>query len=478
MRPPSASAIAHPFPGVSEGVPERARGSLRAWWESSSGRYLSDSFGEAGAEIEKHFAETLFPPGARPAPPDRALPIAFLHLRLLAGEELGFALGRLERLAARWGVQGAKPSIGVPYLMLAALTSRPGKLSSMAKAQSAFFSLLLRRLANMLDEGADEGVLREELSEVWEIRSEAAADAALEGARGLWRRSGDSRLGLAPLPVNLEAWLGENGLAESAAEARRMYRDASETPHLSEMPRRLAAIEALGAALESAEEAGRRTVLGEMRTALRESLEGAMEGMTPWESEILRPVPPLLRSLLSWADRLRLLDEGETPTAHPGRERLPDWLENFPGEREEAAGVLAARRFIVGGETYIAAGVNASAPSEALSVALAPPTMEAGALRLNVRFGREAEKSFPFRLENGRDLLAALYLAAQDDLRLDFLVRGADGIRRFGASAYPAVPQEHRAAWLGRLLSFLEEKFGGEEGRIRLEILKGVKGEA
>lgn len=463
---------------MSEAVPERARGSLRAWWESSSGRYLSDSFGEAGAEIEKHFTETLFPPGAKPAPPDRALPIAFLHLRLLAGEELGFALGRLERLAARRGVQGARPSVGVLYLMLAALTSRPGKLSSMARAQSAFFSLLLRRLANMLDEGADEGVLRGELSDVWEIRSEAAADAALAGARGLWRRSGDSDFGLAPLPVNLEAWLGENGLAESAAEARRMYRDAGESRHLSEMLRRLAAIEGLGAALESAEGTGRETAWEEMRRALRESLEGAMEGMTPWESEILRPAPPLLLSLLSWADRLRLLDGGETPTAHPGRERLPDWLDDFPGEWEEGAGLLSAARFIVGGETYIAAAVDASAPPGLLSVALAPPTMEAGALRLNVRFGEEAEKSLPFRLENGRDLLAALYLAAQDDLRLDFLVRGTDGIRRFGTSAYPAMPQEHRAIWIDRLLSFLEEKFGGDEGRIRLEILKGVKGEA
>ena len=172
------------------------------WWESSCNHYLRESFGDVSEQIRQTFTQMLFPPQAEPTLPEQALPISFIHLKLLTGEELSFVLQHLEKMATLFGAQGVKPTIGALYLMLTALTSRPGKLSSMVKAQSAFFSLLLRRLANMLDDGMGEDAIRKELSDVWEIHTEPATSATLESARGLWRRYGDSDLGLTPLPMD------------------------------------------------------------------------------------------------------------------------------------------------------------------------------------------------------------------------------------------------------------------------------------
>ena len=378
------------------------------WWDSSCARYLHENFGDVGEQIRQNTTQMLFSPQAEPILPEQVLPISFIHLKLLAGEELGFVLQRMERLAALFGAQGIKPAIGTLYLMLTSLTSRRGKLSSMVKAQSAFFSLLLRRLASMFDEGVDEDVLRKELSDVWEIQTELAANTTLEGARGLWRRFSDPNFGLLPLPMNLDSWLDDNDLTEKVAEARKMYGDFEKNPHLSELVHRLAAIEGLRISIESIEEIERKAEWENMRAELVESLDSAMAGVTPWESEIFRHAPPLLVSLLAWANKLQLLDEGETPMAYPGREKLPDWLKFFLSNMDEGGGVLSSDRFIVGGETYIVVGVDASASPELLSIVFdAPGQANSTALSLKIRFGDGTKKSFPFDLENGRDLLAA-----------------------------------------------------------------------
>ncbi len=448
------------------------------WWESSCERYLRENFGDVGEQIRQNFTQTLFSPQAEPILPEQALPISFIHLKLLAGEELGFVLQRMEKLTALYGAQGVKPAIGTLYLALTALTSRRGKLSSMAKAQSAFFSLLLRRLANMFDEGVGEGAIREELSDVWEIRTEQAASTTLDNARGLWRRTSDPNVGLRPLPVNLDSWLHDNGLTENVAEARKMYGDMAENYHLSELVERLAAIEGLRISIDSGGALERRTAWEDMQAVLMRSFNGAMEGMTPWESKTLRPAPPLLVSLLAWANKLQLLDEGETPTAYPGRERLPDWLNDFLSEQHRDGSILSSSRFTVGGETYIVVGVDASASPELLSIVFdAPERTDSAALKLIIRFGDGTKKPFPFDLENGRDLLAAICLARQDDFRLDVIVRGSDKDWRFGTSLYLMMAQEHHEIWVRRLLSFLDEKFGSDEDRIRLEILRGIKRE-
>ncbi len=448
------------------------------WWESSSQFYFRENFGDVGEEIRKNFAEILFPPHAEPTLPELALPVSFIHLRLLAGEELGFVLRRVENLAALFGARAAKPTIGLLYLVLTALTSRHAKLSSMARAQTAFFSLLLRRVAHMLDDGVDEDTIREELSGVWEIRTEAIANATLASGRGLWRRLGDAHLGLTPLPMNLDVWLESNGLTNRVARTRKTYGRVEESHHLFEVFNRLAAIEGLGIAMASAECAGREAAWEDVRIGLVRSLEGAMNGITPWESAVLRAGSPRLLSLLSWANKLQLLHEGETPTAYPGREKLPDWLEDFLSDKNENEndGILSSGRFIVGGETYIVVGVDAAASPELLSVALgAPECVEANVLGLGVRFGDGTHRSFPFRLDEGKDLLAAIYLAEQDDVRLDFIVRGEDRNWRFGASSYLVMTQEHRKMWVACLLSYLSKKFQGDEGRIQLEILRGMK---
>ncbi|MBI2178977.1 MAG: hypothetical protein HYU38_11690, partial [Candidatus Tectomicrobia bacterium] len=75
----------------------------------------------------------------------------------------------------------------------------------------------------------------------------------------------------------------------------------------------------------------------------------------------------------------------------------------------------------------------------------------------------------------GRELLAALHLAEQPDVRLDFIVRGEDGPWRFGASRYLVPEASEREAWARALLLHLHARFGGEEDRIKIEILRGVK---
>ena len=140
--------------------------------------------------------------------------------------------------------------------------------------------------------------------------------------------------------------------------------------------------------------------------------------------------------------------------------------------------MLSSSRFTVGGETYIVAGVDASAPPELLSVVIdAPERRDSTTLALRIRFGDGTKKSFPYDLENGRDLLKVLYMAEQDDVRLDVIVRGADKVWRFGKSLYLVMTQEHREIWVRRLLSFLDEKFGSDEDRIRLAILRDIRQE-
>jgi hypothetical protein len=120
----------------------------------------------------------------------------------------------------------------------------------------------------------------------------------------------------------------------------------------------------------------------------------------------------------------------------------------------------------VGGDTYLMFGVDASAPSEAVSIELAPPREEEEAkIILAVRFD----------LSEGKDLLAAVRLALQPDIRADLFLRGEEGRWRFAASRYLQPGEGHRAAWAGLVLTYLREKFGGEEDRVRLAILKVLK---
>ena len=307
-----------------------------------------------------------------------------------------------------------QPSVGVLYLLLTSATSTPGKLSSLARAQAAFFSLLLRRLAAALDRGEGEEAIRRELTEAWEIRGEAGISAALQGARGYWRRLREPNLGLGSLPIEPGEWMAENGLADEMTAARGLFPEV--TGHLEALVERLAAVEVL------------RDVAGDESTGALATIQGsvaaALGGITPWEAEALRPAQPLLASLAAWSGRLSLLGGGETPTTYPGRERLADWIGealgrsasdggsgNGEGGEDSAASLPPARRLAVGGDTYLMFGVDDSAPSEAVSIELAAPRwVEEVEIILAVRFGGE-ERAFHFDLSDGKDLLAAVRLA-------------------------------------------------------------------
>ncbi|OGL59610.1 MAG: hypothetical protein A3J27_12020 [Candidatus Tectomicrobia bacterium RIFCSPLOWO2_12_FULL_69_37] len=462
------------------------RAALAAWWDRRCAAYLRESAGPVEGEVRGQLSRLLFPPGAEPTLPEESLPLAFAHLRLLAGEELGLVLRRLEGLARLFGSPGARLRIGTLYLLLTALTSAPGRLSSLARAQTAFFSLLLRRLAGLLDQGVGEDAIRGELTDAWGIQAEEAVRLSLDGARALWRRLQDPQLGLRPLPFALEEWLAANGLSEAAASARRLFAAAGEHPHLAPFVERLAAAEAVRGAVDQGSDPGRLRALAEGHAAILDSLRSAAESLIPWEAEGLRPAVPLLSSLLAWSGRLNLLEGGETPTAQPGRERLPDWLREFltsassaepASGAPEGQGVLAAGRFTVGSGTYLVAGLDAKAPAGAASVILSLQTVEGMDPALVLRFGSGEERSFPYRLAEGRELLAALHLADQPDVRLDLIVRGEDGLWRFGASFYLVPPPGDREAWTRALLMHLHERYGGEEDRIKIEILRGAKKE-
>ncbi|MBI3128437.1 MAG: hypothetical protein HYZ11_12595 [Candidatus Tectomicrobia bacterium] len=472
--------------------PPAPRSALAAWWDNRSGAYLRENLGPVESEVRAQLAPLLFPPAAEPTLPEVCLPLAFAHLRLLAGEELNVVLRRLEGLARLFGAPGARVPVGAVYLLLTALTSTPGRLSSLARAQTAFFSLLLRRLAGLLDQGAGEDAIRRELTEAWGIQADQAAGLALNGARALWRRLQDPGLGLRPLSFDLNEWLAARDLAGAAAGARRLFPGAGEHPHLAPLVERLAAAEAIRGALERGGEPARIAEWAGTHALLLDSLRGAAENLVPWEAEGLRPAVPLLSALLGWSRRLGLLDQGEAPTAQPGRERLPDWLREFlasgappaaipsgpPLGESGRGGVLAAGRFLVGSGTYLAAGVDAKAPSGAASASLSlePPAAGGEEAAIALRFGTGEARRFPFRLSDGKDLLAALHLGDQPDVRFDLIVRGEDGLWRFGASFYLAPPPAEREAWTRGLLEYLHLRHGGEEDRIKVAILRGMPG--
>jgi hypothetical protein len=386
----------------------------------------------------------------------------------------------VELLGKLVGGRGAKPAVGTLYLMLTSLTSTPGKLSSLVRAQSAFFSLLLRRIAGRLDSGESEDDLRRELTEVWDIHGDEAIDAALRGARGYWRRSGQPGLGMTSLSFAPGDWMAENGLGGEMADARRRYPMAVGHAHLESLAERLAAVDALRGAIEESEGEA-RSARERTCAAIQESLAGGLDGITPWEAEALRRAQPLIASLAEWSGRLQLSGGGETPTAYVGRERLPDWLcERLgavpsSGGGEETGGA-GAERLSVGGDTYLFFGVDAADPAEAATAELIMPGEEGDALFLNLRIGERSEQRFRFDLSDGRDLLAAIHLARQADIRVDLFVRGEDGLWRFGTSRYILPSEAHRAAWTAGVLRYLFGKFGGEEDRVRLSILKDIKG--
>lgn len=443
-----------------------------AWWDARCRAYLERNFGRAGEEALTQLSELFFPLSAEPTLPEQALALSFIHLRLLGGEPLSTVQQRAERLGPLFGAQGVKPAPGLLYLVLTSATSTPGKLSSLARAQSAFFSLLLRRIAAALDRGESEDSLRDELSGVWDIHGEAAISAAFAGARGLWRRQSDPQLGLGSLEFEPGAWLAGNGLGEEMTEALKLFPGVEGHPHLEAIAGRLAAVEALRAAAGQvagdAREARENTL-----AAIQASLVHGMAGITPWEAEVFHPAHPLIASLSEWCEKLRLLDEGETPTAYAGRERLADWLKETL--EDGSRGGAASGRLTVGGDTYLIFGVDAQAPTEAVSVEMAAPLQEAGeAVSLVVRFGGE-EVKFRYDLADGRELLAAIRLARQPDIRADLFVRSEEGAWRFGASRYLQPGEAARAEWLRLVLTHLIGKWGGEADRIRLDILKSLK---
>lgn len=444
-----------------------------AWWDARCRTYLDRNFGRAGEEALSQLTQLIFPPSAEPILSEQMLALSFIHLRLLGGESLSVVQQRAERLGPLLGAPGAKPAPGLLYLVLTSATSAPGRLSSLARAQSAFFSLLLRRLAAALDRGESEESLRGELAEVWDIHSEEAIAAALAGARGLWRREAGPRLGLGALEFEPVQWLAENGLGEEMTEALKLFRGAEGYPHLEALAGRLAAVEALrgleGQGTDDARAARERAL-----AAIQGSLASGMAGITPWEAEVFIPAHPLIASLAEWCEKLRLLDGGETPTAYPGRERLADWLKETleEGHRDGAA----SGRLTVGGDTYLFFGVDAGAPPEAVSAEMTAPCSEGGeAISLVVRFGG-GEVKFRYDLADGRDLLAAIRLARQPDIRADLFVRDEEGAWRFGASRYLQPDEAARTEWLRLVLTQLIGKWGGEEDRVRLDILKSVKG--
>jgi hypothetical protein len=208
---------------------------------------------------------------------------------------------------------------------------------------------------------------------------------------------------------------------------------------------------------------------GKKFVAIQKSFEVAFEGIMPWEAEDLRPVHPLLSLLVEWSGRLRLMGGGETPVASVGREKLANWLSDLLGSTSFA-------RILVGGDIYLISGLEVFSTPEPISVDLAQlGEEERGTVSLRVRFGG-AEKRYRFNLSEGEDFLAALHLTYQPDIRANLFLREktASGVSPpctiFYRTRFTEPPGSE-----GFLNIFFEE-FGGEEDRIRVEILKAIKG--
>ena len=203
------------------------------------------------------------------------------------------------------------------------------------------------------------------------------------------------------------------------------------------------------------------------------SMKGFLDGILPWEKELITFFPPIFDSMLTWASRLRLLDEGESPIAYPGRERLPDWITKLFENEIKQDEVSELFQFFVGMDTYFIVGINANSRAEYTNVRfLAPHFIEDSKFVLRLVFGGEIERKIIFDLHQRKEFLCAMNLLQQRDIRLDIFVQDQEKNLRFGVSRYLEDFHQHITEVKNMVSNYMFKNFDGDKEDMKIAILE------
>ena len=93
---------------------------------------------------------------------------------------------------------------------------------------------------------------------------------------------------------------------------------------------------------------------------------------------------------------------------------------------------------------------------------------------LRLVFGGEIERKITFDLNQKKELLCAINLLKQRDIRLDIFVQGQEGNLRFGVSRYLEDYQQHIQEIKNVVSNHVFKNFNGDEEDIKIAILKGL----
>jgi hypothetical protein len=444
---------------------------LLNWVSKRSIFYLQESLGPVESEIREMFQSSFSEDKVGLEVHKEVLPLSFAHLRLLSGLTFDAVFRDLNNLKNLFYINGSEVQPGTLYLLLSSLSSSPGKLSSLAIGRDAFFSLLTVRFST---EGLNEDQMINELREFWKIQDSNAVRSSIDRAKNFSKRLENTNRGIEPLPSKVWGQVS-NFFPEYISGDLSGYTDMCEHIDFNELVRRVSILEYVKNNLYLIKDKTKISYLLNFCDDISKSIKGFIDGILPWEKELISYFPPVFDSILSWADRLRLIDEGESPIAYPGRERLPDWITGLFKNQIKQNEVSDLFRFFVGIDTYLIIGIHADSRSEFTNVRfLSPEFLEDSKFALRLVFGGEIEKKITFDLNKKKELLCAINLLKQRDIRLDIFVQGQEGNLRFGVSRYLEDYQQHIQEIKNVVSNHVFKNFNGDEEDIKIAILEGL----
>ena len=442
---------------------------LLNWINKRSIFYLEKNLGPVESEIRDKF-NLSFSQGKNSLEIyEQILPLSFAHLRLLSGLTFNAVFQDLHNLRKLFGVNGPEIQPGALYLLLTSLSSTPGRLSSLALGRDAFFSLLTIRFTT---QNLKEEQMKNELKYFWKIEDPDAVELSIVRAKYFSKRLENSNRGLEPISTDIYDKVSTT-FPDFSNNDFSGYTDKCEHVDFYELAKRVSMLEYVKNNLYFIKEKKEVVNILNYCDEITRSMKGFLDGILPWEKELITWFPPIFESILSWASRLRVLDEGETPIAYPGRERLPDWITELYRDQIEQDGVSDLFRYFVGMDTYLIIGIHANSKPELTNVQfLAPDFQTDSKFVLRLIFGGEVERKIVFDLNQRKELLCAINLLKQRDIRLDFIVQNKEGGLRFGASKYLEDFQQNIQEVKSMVSNYVFKNFDGSEDDIKISILE------
>ncbi|MBE17741.1 MAG: hypothetical protein CMH79_03160 [Nitrospinae bacterium] len=442
---------------------------LLDWINKRSIFYLEESLGPVESEIRDMFRSSFSEDKTGFEIYKEVLPLSFAHLRLLSGLTFDSVFQDLNNLKNLFYKNGPEIQPGTLYLLLTSLSSTPGKLSSLAVGRDAFFSLLTVRFAK---EDLNEEQMINELKTFWKIQDSDAISHTIERAKNFSKRNESLNRGLKSLSSEFYDQIA-NFFPEYDSHDYSGYTNICEHVDFSELVSRVNILEYAKNNLYSIKDKTKIALVLNFCNEITGSMKGFLDGILPWEKELITFFPPIFDSMLTWASRLRLLDEGESPIAYPGRERLPDWITKLFENEIKQDEVSELFQFFVGMDTYFIVGINANSRAEYTNVRfLAPHFIEDSKFVLRLVFGGEIERKIIFDLNERKEFLCAMNLLQQRDIRLDIFVQDQEKNLRFGVSRYLEDFHQHITEVKNMVSNYMFKNFDGDKEDMKIAILE------